>query len=213
MKPWPVVGHEPDGSHPVLIMGRGASRGGRDILVVPTTSQGKERENLWEVNIEGTDSCALVDGLRTVAVSDLRRPRPVLAFLEDLEQVRFALRWLLGNEPVSKKKFVRGSVYHLSDSKGLGRADRVLTLHYNYRNDMAMVMQVDASSPGSERLAVPILSCPALVGSSFLPTCVWAVSAEDRLGGCLGTISASELRRAHDLLLEVVGPSTVAASA
>ena len=194
-------------------MGGGASQGGRDIMVVPTTSPGKARENRWEVNIVGTDSCALVDGLRTVAVSDLGTPGPELALPDDLGQVRFTLRWLLSSESVSEEDFVRGSVYNLLDPTGLGGANRVLILHYNYRNDMAMAMQVAASSLGSNRLAVPILSCPSLAGSSFLPSCIWPVSAEGRLGGCLGTISCSELRRANELLLEVVVPSIVAAPA
>ena len=207
VKPWSVRGHEPDGEHPVLVMGRGASDDGNDILVVPTMSPDKAHENDWEAELYDTNSCALVDGLRTVKVSDLGKPRSGMASPEDLDQVRFVLRWILQDtEPLMQNRFTPGSVRNVVDPSGCGGSDKVLVLHYNHRNDMAMVMQVALSQPGADRLAVPILSCPALVGSSFLPAYVWPVSAGDRLGTTLGTISRSELQRAIDRLLEVVGP-------
>ncbi len=207
VKPWSVQGHEPDGEHPVLVMGRGASDDGNDILVVPTMSPDKAHENDWEVELYGANSCALVDGLRTVKVSDLGKPRSGMALPEDLDQVRFVLRWILRDtEAMMQDRFTPGSVYNVIEPNRFAGSDKFLVLHYNHRNDMAMVMQVAPSKPGADRLAVPILSCPTLVGTSFLPAYVWPVSASHRLGTAWGTISRSELQRAIDRLMEVVGP-------
>ena len=213
-KPWSVKGHEPDGLHPVLVAGRGASGDGKDILVVPTMSPDAAHENDWEVNIDGTGSCVLVDGLRAIPVTDLRTSCLGTAFPEDLRQVHFALRSLLrGTVPVSEADFVQGSVYSLLDSGDFGGANKILVLHYNYRNDMAMSIQVAPSQPGLDRLTVPILSCPALAGFALLPAYVWPIAARCRLGSPLGSISDSELGRAMDCLLDVVAPNVVAFSA
>lgn len=213
VQPWAVEGREYDGEHPVLVVGRGATVDGGGILVIPTKSIDEASGMNWEVEIDGTDSCALVDGLRTVPVSNLGRRRPGLALPADLRQVQYVADWLLSRgDRWNEDKFVRGSVYNLADSSAFPSSDEALVLRYNRRNDMAMVMRVSRSQPGLDRLAFPILSCPALAGHSLLPSYMCSVSAGVRLGGCVGTVSDSELERAVELLLEVVAPRAPAAT-
>ena len=202
-----MAGHEHDGYHPVLVVGRGAMNDGQDLLVLPATSPSKEHENWWEVNVDCERSCALVDGLRTVRISDLGKWCLALADGWDLCQVRHALRrLLLESEPLVEDEFVRGAVYKVTDAGNFYGADKVLILRYNSGNDVAMVMKVDESRPGAVRLAVPILSLPALAGVSILPSYVCSFAASERLGECLGPVSGAEVRSAVDYLLGIASP-------
>ena len=187
---------------------------GNDVLVVPATSPSKEHENWWEVNVDCERSCALVDGLRTIRISDLGKSCLGTASQEDLDQVRYSLRrLLLESEPLWAGTFVRGSVYGVTDAGNFYGVDKVLVLRYNASNDVAMVMRVGDSRPGANRLAVPILSYPALAGGSILPSYVCSFAASERLGECLGPVSGAEVRRAIDYLMDMVSfPSNVVAS-
>ena len=162
-----MAGHEHDGYHPVLVVGRGAMNDGQDLLVLPATSPGKEHENWWEVNVDCERSCALVDGLRTVRISDLGKRCLALADGWDLCQVRHVLRrLLLESEPLVEDEFVRGAVYKVTDAGNFYGADKVLILRYNSGNDVAMVMKVDESRPRAVRLAVAY-SFASCAGGSF----------------------------------------------
>ena len=48
-----MAGHEHDGYHPVLVVGRGAMNDGQDLLVLPATSP--KLKPRWDVHLSGDD--------------------------------------------------------------------------------------------------------------------------------------------------------------
>ena len=205
---WRALGHEPDGNHPVLVIGSRPFDNESAVLVVPVTTPVAERTNWWEVNLYGTNSCALAPGLRTIAVRDIRPSGVGIATLDDMTQVWYVLDLLLQGfgAPAAGHRYNPGTVWQLLRHNSGAPAGQALILRHNPGNGVAMAMMVGANRPGLASLAVPVESDPALSGEWVLSGYVRPLSVTHRLGSYIGSVSDTELNDAVARLLALMTP-------
>ena len=165
---WHTLGREPDGNHPVLVIGSRPFDNATAVLVVPVTTPVMGRTNWWDVNLYGTNSCALVPGLRTIAVRDIRPSCVGIATPDDMTQVLYVLDLLLQGHgtPAAGHLYNPGTVWQLRHHNSGAPTGKALILRHNPGNGVAMAMMVGANRHGLANLAVPIVSDPALSGSA-----------------------------------------------
>ena len=202
------MGREPDGNHPVLVIGSRPFDNATAVLVVPVTTPVAGRTNWWEVNLYGTNSCALVPGLRTIAVRDIRPSGVGIATPDDMTQVLYVLDLLLQGHgaPATEHLYNPGTVWQLRHRNSGAPTGKALILRHNPGNGVAMAMMVGSNRHGLASLAVPVASDPALSDDWLLSGYVRPLSVTHRLGSYIGSVSDAELNDAVARLLALMSP-------
>ena len=205
-RPWDVRGHEPDGEHPNLVVGWRQFGPDRMTLIVPLTTPRSDHENWWEVNLSDADSCALVSGIRTIRVADLRRRRNTVGY-DDMDQVVYTLRLLLTREDgMLPPSYPRGAVYEELIA-GIGAVPRrSVVLRHNEGNGIALAMAIGNGDRLPDDSPVTIESSPELRGQCLLHGFVRPMAAAERLGSFVSQLDNGEVGAAVAKLLSLTYP-------
>lgn len=206
---WATKGHEYNSQHPVLVVASSAYHQGRLTLAVPVMTPAREHENWWEVNLtdyRDTNTCALVTGLRTVMITDLRGYVDT-AGPTDMDQVLYTLRnYLEWDETWTMQGYRRGAVYQELQPRPNGQPRYCAILRHNPRNGVALTMAVgDGNSiPGTDHVALDDYA--ALHGQSLLHEVVKPSSARHRVGRLVTTLSEDVVNQAVEKMLAMMYP-------
>ena len=206
---WTTQGHEYNSQHPVLVVANGAYYQGRLTLAVPVMTPAREHENWWEVNLtdyQDTNTCALVTGLRTVMITDLRGYIDT-AGPTDMDQVLYTLRnYLEWDETLTRQGYRRGAVYQELQPRPNGQPKYCAILRHNPHNGVALTMAVGNSNamPGTDHVVLDDYA--ALNGQSLLHEMVKPSSARHRLGRLVTTLTEDVVNQAVEKMLAMMYP-------